>query len=366
MKVKIMKTTLNGLRTQRRDKYASDDERWNAVVRRNANADGKFYYSVKTTGVYCRPSCAARVPKRDNVPFHASADAAERGGFRPCKRCRPTGPSLAEQYAAKVALACRTIEQAEDMPTLETLAKQAAMSPFHFHRVFSKVAGLTPKAYAVAHRAERVRQELPKRNTVTEAIYHAGFNSNSRFYADSSRMLGMTPKNFRNGGNGESIRYTIGACSLGSILVAASEKGVCAIFLGDDPSKLREELRRSFRKARLIAGDAKFDRVIGKVIDFIEAPKLSLNLPLDLRGTAFQRRVWTALREIPAGSTTSYSEVARRIGLPKAVRAVAGAIASNNIAVAIPCHRVLRAGGALSGYRWGVERKRALLNKESR
>jgi AraC family transcriptional regulator of adaptative response/methylated-DNA-[protein]-cysteine methyltransferase len=210
-----------------------------------------------------------------------------------------------------------------------------------------------------------MRQTLPKRNTVTEAIYEAGFNSNSRFYAESSRMLGMTPKSFRKGGTGEAIRFAVGECSLGSILVAASDKGVCAISLGDDPNQLVEWLQDRFPKAQLIGGDRNFERVVAKVVGLVEAPKLGLDLPLDVRGTAFQRRVWKALREIPAGSTASYTEIAKRIGSPKAVRAVAGACASNAIAVAIPCHRVVRADGNLSGYRWGVERKHSLLQRET-
>ena len=237
--MKKMKTASRTTRKAAADNYATDSERWHAVVHRDPNADGKFYYSVKTTGVYCRPSCAARLARRENVQFHASCEAAERAGFRACKRCQPNGRSLAEEYAAKVATACRTIETAEELPSLEVLAKAAGMSRFHFHRVFTKIAGLTPKAYAVAHREARMRQTLPKRSSVTEAIYEAGFNSNSRFYAAASQMLGMTPKNFRQGGKGEVIRFAVGECSLGSILVAASEKGVCAVSLGDDPEQTR-------------------------------------------------------------------------------------------------------------------------------
>lgn len=338
--------------------------RWKAVVHRDRNADGKFYYSVKTTGVYCRPSCAARLARRENVQFHISCKDAERAGFRPCKRCQPDSQSLDELHAVAVARACRIIETAEKAPALETLAKSAGMSVFHFHRVFKKIVGLTPKAYATAHRAKRMRKELPKRKTVTEAIYGAGFNSNSRFYAGSSQMLGMTPKKFREGGTGTAIRFAVGECSLGSILVASSEKGVCAILLGDDPNELAKDLQNRFPKARLIGGDKNFERIVARVIGFIEAPKFGLNLPLDIRGTAFQQRVWKALCEIPVGATASYTEIAKRIGAPKAIRAVAGACAANAIAVAIPCHRVLRNDGNLSGYRWGVERKRTLLQKE--
>ncbi len=345
-------------------KYGGDAERWNAVVQRDARADGKFLYSVKTTGVYCRPSCAARLALRKNVAFHETCEDAERAGFRACKRCQPDGRALADDYAAKVAAACRMIETADEAPDLGALAKAAAMSKFHFHRVFTKLAGLTPKAYAKAQRAARMRAELPKRSTVTEAIYGAGFNSNGRFYAESSQLLGMTPKNFRRGGTGETIRFAVGECSLGSILVASSEKGVCAISLGDRPDKLVQDLQDNFPKAELIGGDKKFERVISKVVGLVEAPKAGLDLPLDIRGTAFQRRVWKALQQIPAGATMSYSDVAKTIGSPKAVRAVAGACAANTIAVVIPCHRVLRNDGNLSGYRWGVERKRALLGKE--
>jgi AraC family transcriptional regulator of adaptative response/methylated-DNA-[protein]-cysteine methyltransferase len=349
----------------KRARYASSAQRWNAVVRRDAAADGKFYYSVKTTGVYCRPSCAARLARRENVEFHNSCAVAERAGFRACKRCHPNGPALTERYAAVVARACQTIEAADELPSLDTLAKAAGLSRFHFHRVFTKAVGLTPKGYAVAQRAERTRKMLPRRNTVTEAIYEAGFNSNGRFYAESARMLGMTPKRFREAGQGAAIRFAVGECSLGSILVAASEKGVCAILLGDNPDELAKDLQDRFAKAELIGGDKDFERVVSKVVGFIEAPKLGLDLPLDARGTAFQQRVWNALRKIPAGSTISYAGIAQRIGAPRAVRAVAGACAANAIAVAIPCHRVVRTDGSLSGYRWGVKRKRLLLNLEA-
>ena len=296
--------------------------------------------------------------------FYECREDAEQAGFRPCKRCKPNGPGLAEQHAATVAAACRAIEAAEELPDLGALASSAGMSRFHFHRIFKAATGLTPRAYAAARRSARMREVLPKRSTVTEAIYEAGFNSNGRFYANSSEMLGMKPRNYRSGGAGMTIRFAVGECSLGSILVAASDKGVCAIMMGDDPDLLTKDLQNRFPKANLIGGDRDFEATVAKVVGFVEAPKIGLNLPLDVRGTAFQQRVWQALREIPAGSTASYSEIAKRIGLPRAVRAVAQACASNAIAVAIPCHRVLRTDRNLSGYRWGVERKRALLKRE--
>jgi AraC family transcriptional regulator of adaptative response/methylated-DNA-[protein]-cysteine methyltransferase len=346
--------------------YASDDQRWQAVVDRDHAADGRFYYSVRTTGVYCRPSCAARLARRENVRFHTTCAGAERAGFRPCKRCRPTQPPLAEARGAAVAKACRLIDEAEEMPTLDQLAEAAGLSRFHFHRVFKSLTGVTPNAYAQAQRRTRVRDQLVHSNTVTEAIYGAGFNSNGRFYAASANLLGMTPTAFRRGGNGAEIRFAVGECSFGSILVAATVKGVCAILLGDDPQALLRDLQDRFPKARLVGGDADFERLVAQVVGFVEAPRGSLDLPLDIRGTAFQQRVWQALREIPTGTTASYAEIAARIGQPAAVRAVARACGANAIAVAIPCHRVVRTGGALSGYRWGVERKRELLAREAR
>ena len=269
------------------------------------------------------------------------------------------------KHAAAVTAACRQIELSEEAPSLAALAGTAGISPFHFHRVFKRLTGVTPKEYAVARRAVRIRESLPVSATVTEAIYQAGFNSNGRFYANASEMLGMAPQSFRIGGKGEIIRFAIGECSLGAILVAASEKGVCCITLGDDPEFLLADLQNRFRKAELTGGDAVFEKLVAEVVGFVEAPRLGLDLPLDIRGTVFQQRVWQALREIPAGLTASYSQIAGKSGSPKAVRAVAGACAANSIAVAIPCHRVVRHDGDLSGYRWGVERKRLLIQREA-
>jgi AraC family transcriptional regulator, regulatory protein of adaptative response / methylated-DNA-[protein]-cysteine methyltransferase len=315
--------------------------------------------------VYCRPSCAARLARPENVQFHATCEDAEKAGFRPCKRCKPNEPPAAEQQAAKIAQVCRLIEKSEETPGLEQLAKYAGLSRYHFHRVFKAITGLTPKAYAAAHRTERVRRKLGKSDTVTEAIYDAGYNSNGRFYEASNEILGMTPSNYRAGGASAEIRFAVGECSLGSILVATSDRGVCAILLGDDPDALTRELQDQFPQANLIGGDKQFEQVVSKVIGFVEAPALGLALPLDVRGTAFQQRVWQALRKVPAGSTASYTDIAKRIGSPNSVRAVAHACAANVLAVAIPCHRVVRNDGALSGYRWGVERKRFLLEREA-
>ncbi|MDM0104066.1 bifunctional DNA-binding transcriptional regulator/O6-methylguanine-DNA methyltransferase Ada [Variovorax sp. J22R24] len=342
------------------------DPRWASVLARDAAADGRFFYSVRTTGVYCRPSCAARSARPENVEFHATTADAERAGFRPCKRCKPDQPARAEQHAAAIADLCRFIERSEQAPTLDDLAGRAGWSTWHLHRLFKEVTGVTPKAYATAHRASRVRQELARSDTVTDAIYDAGYNSNGRFYERSNEMLGMTPTAWRAGGANTDIRFAIGECALGAILVAQSERGVCAIALGDDPDALARDLQDQFPQARLIGGDAGFEELVAKVVGFVEAPGLGLDLPLDVRGTAFQQRVWQALREIPIGATASYSDIAKRIGAPKSMRAVAQACGANTLAVAIPCHRVVRSDGSLSGYRWGVERKSALLRREAK
>jgi AraC family transcriptional regulator of adaptative response/methylated-DNA-[protein]-cysteine methyltransferase len=341
------------------------DPRWVAVQARDAAADGSFFYSVKTTGVYCRPSCGSRPARPENVAFHASMAAAEAAGFRPCQRCKPDQPSLAQRQQHLVDRLCQWIDQAEISPSLDALAAQAQMSPHHLHRVFKSVTGLTPREYAAARRAERMRVELAAAPTVTEAIYAAGYNANSRFYENADAVLGMTPSQYRAGGADTEIRFALGQCSLGAILVARSPRGVCAISLGDDAEVLLRELQDRFAKARLIGGDADFEREVAQVVGLIEAPAIGLNLPLDVRGTAFQQRVWQALQQIPSGETVSYADIAERIGAPRSVRAVAQACAANTLAVAIPCHRVVRQDGAVSGYRWGVERKKTLLEREA-
>lgn len=342
-----------------------DDPRWAAVVSRDARCDGQFVYSVRSTGVYCRPSCAARAARPENVAFHASAADAQRCGFRPCKRCKPDQAAPRARQAAMVAQVCRFIEGAEQPPSLDQMAAHVRLSPYHLHRIFKAATGVTPKAYASAHRAGSLREKLGHSGSVTEAIYDAGFNSAGRFYSQADQMLGMTPTRFRGGGADTEIRFAIGQCSLGAILVARSQRGICAIQLGDDPAKLARDLQDRFPRAELVGADAEFERWVAQVVGFVEAPHIGLDLPLDVRGTAFQQRVWQALRDIPPGRTVSYADIAVRIAAPQSARAVAQACGANPLAVAIPCHRVVRSDGAVSGYRWGVERKHALLAREA-
>lgn len=342
-----------------------DDPRWLLVLARDASADGQFVYGVRTTGIYCRPSSLSRLPNPANVVFFDSAGEAEAAGYRPSKRAAADQSLVAQQHAALVADACRRIERADSAQSLNELARESGLSPYHFHRVFKAVIGLTPKAYADAQRARKIRQQLSAGSSVTDALYDAGFNSSSRFYAASDELLGMKPGQYRRGGNDTEIRFALGECSLGSILVAQSQRGVCAILLGDDPEMLVRNFQDQFCHAALVGGDVDFEQMIARVVGFIESPNLGLDLPLDMRGTAFQQRVWLALQEIPLGSTASYAEIALRIGAPTSFRAVAQACGANNLAVAIPCHRVVRSDGGLSGYRWGVERKRQLLDREA-
>ena len=343
----------------------ADDPRWARIVARDKTADGQLWYSVLTTGIYCRASCASRMANPMNVQLHDTLESARATGFRPCKRCNPDGPSIEAENAALVARACRIIEESEEEPSLEALANAVGRSPSYFHRMFKAAAGVTPKDYAAAHRATKVRHGLASGSTVTEAIYGAGFNSSGRFYEKSTDMLGMTPSRYRAGGANEEIKFAVGQTSLGAILVASTRKGVAAILLGDDPEELLRNLQDRFPKAHLIGADRDYEALVARVVGFVEEPRIGLGLPLDVRGTAFQERVWKALQEIPAGATVSYAEIARRIGAPRAVRAVAGACTANKLAVAIPCHRVVRNDGAPTGYAWGVDRKRILIDREA-
>ena len=343
----------------------SNQARWEMILQRDRSAGNDFVYGVLTTNIYCRPGCTSRRPKRENVRFFDSSAEAERAGFRPCKRCRPDAPDMEAAHGAAIIQACKAIEESEEPPRLNDLAQAVGLSPFHFHRLFKNAVGVTPKQYALEKRLGRARGNLKQSATITEALYDAGFASSSRFYQQSDAALGMKPSDYKNGGRGLTIRYAIAPCDLGLALVAATDAGICAIALGDSPASLQDDLRRRFPQAELRDNDPGLDAAVKQVLAFIESPGLGLQLPLDIRGTAFQRRVWQALQEIPAGATTSYGEIAARIGQPTAARAVAQACAANPIAVAIPCHRVRRGKGELGGYHWGLERKRALLERES-
>ena len=337
---------------------------WRAILTRAHEADDRFVYAVRTTGVYCRPSCPSRRPKRANVEFFETWRNAQKAGYRACKRCTPDQRSRRERQVAAVEQACILIKTADELPALRELASAVGISPYHFHRLFKHLLGVTPKEYAATHRVNRLQQSLEEGASVSQAIYDAGYGSSSRVYENAKNTLGMTPAKFRSGAEGLLIRYTIIDCSLGWLLVAATDRGVCTIAFDDDRDELLGCLKRRFKHAVLREDRTELHRWVEAVIAFLKAPNHDLELPLDIQGTAFQRRVWTALQGIHAGTTASYGEVAKAIGRPKAVRAVARACASNPVPLVIPCHRVVRANGELSGYRWGVKRKRWLLHKE--
>jgi AraC family transcriptional regulator of adaptative response/methylated-DNA-[protein]-cysteine methyltransferase len=350
--------------------FASEEARWLALQTRDARADAHFVYAVRSTGIYAAPSRARRLPRRANVEFFASPAAAEAAGYRASRHPQA-------RHAEAIALACRWLEQA-DLP-LSELAERLALSPYHLHRLFKAQTGLTPKAYGAAQRAQRLRAELatathtasgrsaqllaPTR--VTDAIYDAGYQSSSRVYQASDGLLGMRPGDYRARGRGQDIRFAVADCTLGALLVARSTRGLCAIALGDDAEQLVRELQDQFAHARLLGADADFEQWVAAVVGLVECPALGLQLPLDIRGSAFQQRVWRALQQLAPGQTTSYSALAQAIGAPGAARAVAQACAANKLALAVPCHRVVRQDGSLSGYRWGVARKRELLAREA-
>ncbi len=346
------------------DDPVSQDSRWQAFSNRDKSAEGSFVAAVTTTGIYCRPGCPSRLPHPINVRFFATSAEAEAAGFRACKRCRPEGISIQDHLAEAIAKATSLIEACEETPDYAAIAKAIGLSRHHFHRVFKDAAGVTPGAYFRSLRERRALDGLSKGAAVTEAIYDAGYGSSSRFYETLAPKLGMKPNAFAKGGAGEAVYFAVGECSLGSILVAATGKGICAIQLGDDPDTLIEAMQKRFPKADFIGGDSSFEEIVAEAVGIVEEPSRGLGLPLHVRGTAFQLKVWEALRGIAPGETLTYKELAAKIGVPGAIRAVASACANNKIAVAIPCHRVVRTGGALAGYRWGIDRKAALLARE--
>ncbi|MGE5138179.1 MAG: bifunctional DNA-binding transcriptional regulator/O6-methylguanine-DNA methyltransferase Ada [Rudaea sp.] len=342
-----------------------EQARWEAVAARIREPGDSFVYAVVTTGVYCRSGCSSRLPDRKNVRYFDSPADAERAGFRACKRCAPDSADGGQAHREAIIRACRAIEESDSPLSLPALAAAAGLSPFHFQRVFKKSVGVTPRQYAIERRLGRVRAGLRHAATVTEGAYEAGYGSGSGLYGEAGPALGMTPSEYKNGAGGLRIRYAIAPSELGLVLVAATEKGICAVAFGDSRDALREFLESEFPLAEIASDDAGLGESVRQVTTLIESPGADLDLPLDIRGTAFQRRVWQALQQIPPGRTASYAEIAAGIGKPGAARAVGAACAANRIAVAIPCHRATRSDGTLSGYRWGVERKRELLDREA-
>lgn len=346
-------------------RFDTDDQRWQAIIGRDPAAPGVFLYGVATTRIFCHPRCPSRLPRRENIRFFSSIAEAHAAGFRPCKRCQPGGLRLEDQHTALITNACRILRESDPPPTLHDLAKQVGMSAYHLQRTFKRLTGITPKAYTTAHRADRVRAALAESRSVTEAIYRAGYQSSARFYEKSSEILGMTPQESLRHGADTAIRHTVRTCSLGELVVAATSCGICFIALGGDAEPLLRDLRKRFSRATFLESDPALEALVTQVVANVEDPSLGWKLPLDIRGTAFQQRVWAALRTIPAGATASYTDIAEQIGAPSAVRAVAQACGANKLAVAIPCHRILRRDGGISGYRWGVGIKRELLRKEA-
>lgn len=351
---------------------SDDDTRWRAVQQRVAALDGTFFYAVRTTGVYCRPSCPSRRPRRENVRFYDRAADAERAGYRPCRRCEPQAQTPTEPHLALIVAVCRYLEEPhETPPTLEHLAARFAMSPTHLQRSFTRIVGVSPRRYADAHRRTRLKARLKDAHSVTEALHDVGYGSSSSFYGKTGGALGMAPLAYRAGGEAMRIAYMVVPCRLGQLLVAATSRGVCAISLGDAEADLVAGLGREFPRAALLpAGDSAQagdpGMWVGALLAYLDGERTTPAVPLDIQATAFQRRVWDALRAIPYGGTRSYRQVAESLGQPGAARAVARACATNPVALAIPCHRVVREDGAPSGYRWGRERKEKLLAQEAR
>lgn len=347
------------------DPYGTDDARYRAVETRDKAADGVFILAVKTTGVYCRPHCPSRTPKRQNVLFYLRPEEARAAGFRACRRCNPDASVPRDPRLDAVRAACRMIESAEDTaPTLEDLGDAAGLSPFHLQRTFKAVMGITPRQYWDARRVGRLKANLKAGEGVASALYGAGYGSSSRLYEKAGAQLGMTPASYGKGGAGAVIAYAFGDTALGRLIVGATPSGICFVGLGTDDDALLEELRGDYPKAALAADPDGLGETVAEVAAALEGKEPHAGLPIDVRGTAFQRQVWEALRAIPMGETRTYSELAAAIGHPKAVRAAASACANNPVALIVPCHRVVGSDGAMRGYRWGVDRKRALLDAE--
>ncbi len=343
-----------------------EDTYWQAVVNRDSAFDGQFVYAVRSTGVYCRPTCPSRRPKRDNVAFFDAPSEAERQGFRACRRCNPRGDDLPNPQAALVEDICRYIDDhLDEALTLEALGEQFHLSPFHLQRTFKATMGISPRQYAEARRLDRVKAGLREEETVSMALYEAGYGSSRGLYARAPEQLGMTPGAYRRGGQGMVIHTIIVDSPLGRLLIGATERGVCSVCLGDEDAKLTAALRAEYPAARIEEDGLTMDEVVEAFLRYLAGQTPSLDLPVDVQATAFQWRVWQALRAIPAGETRSYSDVAEAIGQPTAARAVARACATNPVALVVPCHRVVREDGGMGGYRWGVERKRALLEQEA-
>ncbi|MBU0725536.1 MAG: bifunctional DNA-binding transcriptional regulator/O6-methylguanine-DNA methyltransferase Ada [Alphaproteobacteria bacterium] len=344
----------------------TDETAWQQVLSRDADAEGAFVYAVTSTGIYCRPTCPSRRPKRENVRFFGVPEAAEQAGFRACKRCRPEIAEAQDPRLVAIRQACRQIEQADTVPGLEALAGQAGLSPFHFQRLFAQIVGVSPKRYAEARRQSRLRHQLRKGEAIGSALYGAGYGSSSRLYEKAGEYLGMTPATYKKGGDGMAIRYALAETPLGLLCVAATERGLCAVSLADDPAEALADLAAEFPRAVKTPDQEGLGALLAVILEHVAGTRPHIDLPLDIRATAFQHQVWEQLRQIPRGETRSYTDIAEALGNPQAVRAVARACATNPVAIVIPCHRVVRQDGALAGYRWGLERKRALLKAEQK
>ncbi|MCP3888040.1 MAG: bifunctional DNA-binding transcriptional regulator/O6-methylguanine-DNA methyltransferase Ada [Desulfobulbaceae bacterium] len=344
--------------------FNTDDAKWNAVCENNSDADGVFYYAVITTGIYCRPACRSKSPKRDNVKYFNTCDDAETAGYRACKRCKPTAITKTGATEQKIIRACRIIEESESSIKLDDLAAQVSLSPYHFHRLFKKIVGITPKQYSSKHQSRRFQANLMTSPSVTDAIYSSGYTSSGSAYDKKRDQLAMKPKAYRKGADGVTITYGIAHCFLGWVIVAATDRGICAIEFRDNSETLPEQIQARFPNAQFKKADTAFEALIKEVVDFIDSPQSTLQVPLDIQGTAFQQQVWEVLKQIKPGETMSYTDVAEQLGKPSAVRAVATACASNKLAVVVPCHRVISKAGKTGGYRWGPERKKKLLQLE--